>query len=413
MKKFETIRRLIPIVVLLVAVVVSVVYLVRVSSPQEGNLKASGTVEAIRVVVAPEASGRVVEVMVQEGNQVQRGDPLFRLEDDLLRTRRAQTKAYGEAAIAAAELQVLLAEQALADLYEDWPLMRAKAELAVAQARDMLDDAEYTWTVRQEGNRASSNTIKKAEANLVLANEEVDVAQQKYDHASGEASRALAQSNLIAAKEKRDSIQRNLNWYLGSPDEIEQALLDTELAEAEANLEVTEREFEKVKDGPDPDTLALAKAQLKNAKAQLVLARAQAEADLEVTDLQLADLLIRAPVSGTVLSRGVEPGEVLLAGGAALTLADLEHLTITVYIPEDQYGQISIGQRALVTVDSFPEMAFEASVESIADTAEFTPRNVQTEEGRRTMVFAIELSVSDPRGVLKPGMPGDVVFQDQ
>jgi HlyD family secretion protein len=411
--KRETIRRLLPMGVLSAAVVISVLYLVQVSAPQTGSLKASGTVESIQVVAAPEASGRVAEVMVEEGDQVQRGDLLFRLEDDLLRTRQAQTLAYGEAAIAAAELQVLLAEQDLADLFEDWPQMKARADLAVARARDALDDAEYKWTVRQEGNRASSNTIKGAEANLILANEEVDVAEQRYDHAHGEASRALALSNLIAAKERRDSIQRNLNWYLGSPDEIEQALLDTELAEAQANLDAAEREYTKVEEGPDPDILALARAKVKNAQAQLSLARAQAEADLEVMDLQLDDLLIRAPVSGTVLSRGIEPGEVLLAGGAALTLGDLDHLTISVYIPEDQYGQIMIGQRALVTVDSFPDMAFEAFVEYIADTAEFTPRNVQTEEGRRTMVFAIELGVRDPKGLLKPGMPGDVTFLEE
>jgi HlyD family secretion protein len=409
----EKIRRLLPIGLLVTAVVISVVYLVRVSTPQGGNLKASGTVETVKVVVAPESSGRVAEVMVTEGDQVESGDLLFRLEDDLLRSRRAQTLAFGEAAIAAAELQVLIAEQDLANLYEDWPIMAVQAELAVARARDALDDVEYKWTVRQEGNRASSNTIRAAEANLILANEEVDRAEQAYDHARGEGSKALAESNLMAAKNHRDSIQRNINWYLGAPDETEQALLDAELAEAEENLATAEREYQKWKDGPDPDVLELARARLKNAKAQLGLAEAQAEADTAVIDLQLADLLIRAPVTGTVLSRVIEPGEVLLAGGSALTLADLGHLTITVYIPEDQYGGISIGQRALVSVDSFPNIAFEAFVEQIADTAEFTPRNVQTEEGRRTMVFAIELSVSDPKALLKPGMPGDVVFLEE
>lgn len=410
MKKLETIRRLVPIAVLLVAVVISVVYLLRVSSPQEGNLKASGTIEAVQVVVAPEVTGRVAEVMVAEGDEVDRGVPLFRMEDDLLRSRRAQTIAIGEAAIAAAELQVIIAEQALADLQQDWPIMAVQAQLAVAQARDALEDAEYKWTVRQEGNRASTLTIKGAEANLVLANEEVDRAQERYDHAGGDASKALALSNLVAAEQHRDSIIRNLNWYLGFPDEIEQALLDAELAEAQENLAAAEREYEKVSDGPDPDALKLAKARLKNARAQWELARAQAETDTTVIDLQLDDLVVRAPVKGTVLKRGIEPGEVLVAGSSAMTLAQLEELTITVYIPEDQYGATSIGQPALVTVDSFPGAAFKAYVVQIADTAEFTPRNVQTEEGRRTMVFAIELRVEDPRGLLKPGMPGDVVF---
>ena len=92
-------------------------------------------------------------------------------------------------------------------------------------------------------------------------------------------------------------------------------------------------------------------------------------------------------------------------------LAQLERLTITVYLPEDRYGQVNLGDTAEVEVDSFPGMEFEASVVHIAEEAEFTPRNVQTGEGRRTTVFAIELRVNDPQGRLKPGMPADVFFE--
>ena len=88
----------------------------------------------------------------------------------------------------------------------------------------------------------------------------------------------------------------------------------------------------------------------------------------------------------------------------------MDKLTITVYIPEDRYGQINIGDMAIVKVDSFPGETFDAVVVRIADQAEYTPRNVQTEEDRRTTVFAIELSVDDPQGKLKPGMPADVNF---
>jgi len=90
----------------------------------------------------------------------------------------------------------------------------------------------------------------------------------------------------------------------------------------------------------------------------------------------------------------------------------LDQLTITVYLPEDRYGEIHLGDGARVTVDSFPEIEFEAQVARIASQAEFTPRNVQTQEGRRTTVFAVELTLSDPLGRLKPGMPADVIFDD-
>jgi HlyD family secretion protein len=112
-----------------------------------------------------------------------------------------------------------------------------------------------------------------------------------------------------------------------------------------------------------------------------------------------------------VLTRNVEPGEFVQPGAAAITLGDLSHLTITVYVPEDRYGNIFLGQNARMSVDSFPGTQFSAQVSFISDQAEFTPRNVQTVEGRSSTVYAIKLKVSDPQGKLKPGMPADVVFQ--
>ena len=95
-----------------------------------------------------------------------------------------------------------------------------------------------------------------------------------------------------------------------------------------------------------------------------------------------------------------------------MTLARLDDLTITVYVSEGRYGAINLGQDAQMVVDSFPGETFNATVVRIADQAEFTPRNVQTEEGRRTTVFAVELSVENPNGKLKPGMPADVTLGD-
>jgi HlyD family secretion protein len=100
-------------------------------------------------------------------------------------------------------------------------------------------------------------------------------------------------------------------------------------------------------------------------------------------------------------------------GTSAVTIGLLDELTLTVYVPEDRYGKVSLGDEVAVTVDSFPDEAFSATVLRIADQAEYTPRNVQTAEGRRSTVFAVELSVNDPAGKLKPGMPADVTFGDQ
>jgi HlyD family secretion protein len=136
----------------------------------------------------------------------------------------------------------------------------------------------------------------------------------------------------------------------------------------------------------------------------------EAQANLDLLDAQLAKLTVYAPMEGVILTRSVEPGEYVQPGAAALTMGDIRQLTITVYVPEDRYGEIHLGQTASVKVDSFPELTFTAQVTHIADQAEFTPRNVQTAEGRSSTVYAIKLTVTDPEGKLKPGMPADVTF---
>jgi HlyD family secretion protein len=382
-----------------------------IADDSEVELSASGIVEVREFAIASKLGGTLTDVYVEEGTNVEEGDPLFRIDDEVPQAQRELILVAGENAIAAAKLQLLTAQQALEELFESWPLVAAQTELELVQARDALKDATYVHAVRQEGYRASSNTVKGAEANLVLANEEVDIAQQNYEHASGEAGKALALSNLIAAKNQRDSIQRNLNWYLGTPTELEQALLDADVAIAEARVSNADLELAKWKDGPDPDAEAMAEAQLTYAETQLALAISQAGVELQTIDLQLEDLLIRAPVSGVVLTRNIQPGEVLAPGVAALTIGDLDQLTITVYVPEDRYGEIQLGDKAQVSVDSFPDETFDAIVVRIADRAEFTPRNVQTEEDRRTTVYAVQLLVETPRGKLKPGMPADVLFE--
>ena len=120
--------------------------------------------------------------------------------------------------------------------------------------------------------------------------------------------------------------------------------------------------------------------------------------------------MVRSPLGGLVLYRHVEPGEIASAGAPLVTVIDPEHLQLTVYVPEDRYGRIQMGQVLPVTVDSFPGESFQGTVTHIADKAEFTPRNVQTTDNRKTTVFAVRLDLQPSGGKLKPGMPADVHF---
>jgi len=157
-----------------------------------------------------------------------------------------------------------------------------------------------------------------------------------------------------------------------------------------------------------------AEAALAQAKAQVAYAEknlAQAQAARSAIEQQIQRLTIRAPIDGTILVRTVDPGEVIQPGVVGITLGILTDLRITVYLPENQYGKVHLGDRAEVRADSFPDETFEAEVIRIADEAEYTPRNVQTQEERQTTVYAITLSVKGTEGKLKPGMPADVIFQ--
>jgi multidrug resistance efflux pump len=149
---------------------------------------------------------------------------------------------------------------------------------------------------------------------------------------------------------------------------------------------------------------------LGQAQAQLELAQARAASELATIDLQLEKLEVRSSVDGTVISRAIEPGEVLIPGAVAIAVRQSGILKLAVFVPEDRYGEIAVGDPAQVEIDTFPGELFQAEVTRIADQAEFTPRNVQTEEGRRLMVFAVELDLIDPQGRLRAGMPADVTF---
>jgi HlyD family secretion protein len=224
---------------------------------------------------------------------------------------------------------------------------------------------------------------------------------------------ASAQDALDAAQTELEDAQQAYN-----------ALLNTEAADrvlkARAALSVARERHEVALDNLNSlqtgeyssqvKIAALALEQAKNGLQQAQGAVDQAEANLALLDTQLKKLIVYAPMDGVILTRNVEPGEFIQPGAAAITMANLNELTITVYVPEDRYGEISLGQQATVTVDSFPNETFAATISFIADQAEFTPRNVQTVQGRSATVYAVKLKVRDPEGRLKLGMPADVVF---
>ena len=234
-----------------------------------------------------------------------------------------------------------------------------------------------------KGLSGDSNVITTAQNSLDAAQTELEDAQQAYDALlnTDAADRVLkARAAVSVARERHEVALDNLG-------KLQTGEYSSQVKIASLSLE-----------------------QAKNGLQQAQGAVNQAGANLALLDTQLKKLTVYAPIDGLILTRNVEPGEFVQPGASAVTMADLAELTITVYVPEDHYGEISLGQGATVTVDSFPNETFAATVSSISDQAEFTPRNVQTVQGRSATVYAVKLKVSDPGSKLKLGMPADVVF---
>jgi HlyD family secretion protein len=134
----------------------------------------------------------------------------------------------------------------------------------------------------------------------------------------------------------------------------------------------------------------------------------QARAALRTAEVRLSDMAVAAPVSGVVLSRNAEPGETVAAGVTVYTLGDLENPWVKVYVNETKLGLVRLGQKAQVSVDTFPGKIYDGRVTYIASEAEFTPKNVQTQEERVKLVFGMKMGVQNINDELKPGMPADV-----
>ena len=396
-------RRVIPIIVILALIGGGTWWWSQQQRQSATGLKGSGTVEATQVNVGPEVAGRVVEVMADEGQAVKAGQVLIRLDDALLVAQRAQA----EAAVNTARAQ---RDQLLASAR---PQQLAAARATISSTQASLSGAQADLSRLLAG--ATSADITSAQAQLKSTKADTKIVQDSYDavsrgrdtlkslHRGGLGLREVEETvsvQLNAANSQVNAAQALLNKLQSGPTADEVRAAQARVAAAEGQLAAAQKQYDLLAAGPRREQVAAADA-----------AVAQAEEALRAFDVQASKLVVRAPQDGVVMVRNLEVGEVVGPGATALVIGQLETLQLTVYLPEDSYGRVKLGQATRVTVDSYPGVTFPATVVTIADQAEFTPRNVQTTEGRRTTVYAVKLDVSNPDGRLKPGMPADVSFE--
>jgi multidrug resistance efflux pump len=181
--------------------------------------------------------------------------------------------------------------------------------------------------------------------------------------------------------------------------EIESEMVQVQVKQAEAGVEIAKLNLDTAEDRGIDNQIDIAKAQLKQARAALE----QARANLKKTK-------IKAPVSGTIIEKYFEQGELVVPGSSLFAISNLEKVTLTVYIEEVNLGKVKLGQKAEVKVDAYPDRIFEGEVTQIANQAEFTPSAVQTKEERATTVYAVKISLDNKDLTLKAGMPADAII---
>ena len=453
-------RRIVPLIIVL-AVVIYGGYRIWVQKVAAASttLTGSGTIEATDVEVADDNTGRITAVLVDEGDTVKAGQPLVRLDDSILQAQLAQAtaalaaakanRAAAQATQAAAQanLDELKAGNRPQDITTEQQTVVAdegrvtQAAGQCAQSRGQLQAAEAArdqaidaYAYLKQGARPEQ--IEDAAVASQQAEAAVRVAQANYDKismmpnvAQMPEALALQQATMAynAAKANYNGVlvgatTPQLDQARAAIDQAQAGIIsasagvsetDAALTTAQASLAAEQSHLDEMVAGTRPEQIRAGEAQLAAAQAQTQAAAGQvaaAQASVDLIKTEIAQLVIVAPSDGVVLTRAAEPGDVALPGGTLLELADLAHLTLTVYVPEDRFGEVHVGEQAHITVDSFPGRVFAGSVQQVANQAEFTPRNVSTPSGRTTTVFGVKLDLDNPKGELKAGMPADVVF---
>ncbi len=323
MKKWMTV-----IVILVVVVIAAVLLSGRFwKQRDQGVISLSGNVEVTEVDTGFKISGRIVDLLTDEGKLVQKGGKIAVLES--------------------AELESLMAQS------------RAVLSEALAKLEELK-----TGSRPQEIAQAAAN-MKAAEAELVKAKKDYERAERLYTN------EAISASQLDAAKSVHDS------WV--------------------EKVKAAGEQLSLLKEGPRKEVIKAAEDHVQSARAAL-----------RVTEERLGDTTLFAPVSGVVLKKNVESGEVVQSGTPVFTIGEIDDPWIKVYIKEDKLALVKLGQRATITVDTYRDKVYEGTVSYISSQAEFTPKTVQTQEERVKLVFGVKVRVKNINQELKPGMPADV-----
>ena len=339
----------------------------------------SGRIEGDDSAVASKTTGRILEVRVREGDSINAGDVIAILDDAQIRARKDQA----QAGLSEAEAKGEAARQQIAVLQQQLD----QSQMQVGQSK-----------FDTEGR------VKQAEADLAAAQSDLAQQQAAYQIAAfdKEAYTRLAKSGAVS---ERQGLQA-----AATADQQAAAVAATQRRVDAAQAALTTARATLSNPGIRESQVALVKRQVAEQQAEIANATAQtqqARAQLAEAEDNRNDLTIRAPFTGTVVTRAAEPGEVIPAGTAVITLLDLTKVYLRGFVPEGDIGKVKVGQPARVYLDSDPQKPVDAYVSRIDPQATFTPENTYFRDDRIKQVVGIKLQLTAGFGFAKPGMPVD------
>jgi HlyD family secretion protein len=339
----------------------------------------SGRIEGDDSAVAPKVTGRILEIRVREGDSVKAGDVIAILDDPQIHTREEQAR---ESAVAA----------------------EAQADSAQQQIAVLNDQLKQTELQTSQATTDAEGRVRQAEAELSHA--EADLAQQEAS-----LKLALYDRDAYTRLAKDGAVSERQGKSAQTTAETQGALVAAarrQVESAQAAVNVAKANL----DNPAIRSAQQAQIRKQIAQQQATIASSRADANRALAQLREAqenirDLTVVAPFDGTIATRTAEPGEVIQAGTAIVTLLDLSEVYLRGFIPEGEIGRVRLGQRARVFLDSYRAKPFEAVVSRIDPQATFTPENTYFRDERVKQVVGVKLLLKTGIGYAKPGMPAD------
>ncbi len=199
-----------------------------------------------------------------------------------------------------------------------------------------------------------------------------------------------ASISLDNVQKTRDRMSNLYKQNAATKENLDKA--ETELSLCISKLHTTEKQLDEVK----------------TRAASLHAKREKIEANLRLLDSMIKDGKVICPHDGIMIEKYVENGEIVNFGIPICKIADLSTVWLKIYVGEEMLGNLAIGGMAVINVDSHPERNFDGRITWISQNAEFTPKNVQTKDSRVDLVYAIKITMENPEGIFKIGMPADV-----